>query len=891
MTRPWNFTHAVSATTIKMAAIAGSLWVVSQVAFALPVPGSQITNIASGDFLDAQGNLQVINSNPVSLTIQKVYALTLVQNQQQVATLGAQVSFPHLLTNTGNTADQYLLSLNQLTSSFNLSALRIYADRNQDGVPDDTINLDATSINLESGESLALVVVGITPQTATASQQSSISLKATSQQNSALSQLVTDVVTVVDQAVINVTKSQSISSGNNASIITYTFSYTNTGTAAGRLLLSDVLSSSLQYQTGSAVWSNGSSLTEADDTEASQNPANSGISYRVLNSVQPEFEVASIAPLSSGSVSFRVIVKTGADKKITNTANYNQYNGANTTPVKTTTTNTVVFTRQDQLGVVMNNSSIDSRNAGNPASSPDNLVTKSAITAGQDIVFDNYVWNTGNTSDTYNLSYSASNLPACTQVQWVAADGRTPLTDSNGDGVVDTGALASGQVRPIKLVVLTTPTCTSAAQIDLDVRATSVTNSSISDPLRNRISQIASSGQTDLYNSNGSGTGVGSIDNNGNALLSKNLVAGQAVVFPLVINNTGSTSNNYNLYASASAISLSNLTAVSALPSGWQVSFYEGDATCSTLGQQIVNSGNMAAGSSKTYCAVVSSTTSVTQTDLPIWFSIASPINAQGDVIKDQVTLPQSRRFTLTNDQQGQVQPGGTAVYLHSLKNSGIVTEGQAAGQVLLSLQALNPADGFNYTLYFDANNNGVLDSTDPIVSDLFSTSATGLSAGQSIQLLVKVQAPTNATDGIKSQVQLIVTPTGQVAGLSASVVQNTDLTTVNPNQLRLTKAQVSDELCTSTNFSALNYSTSSVRVKPNQCVVYRITVRNDGAKAVDTVVIQDMVPPYTSLLTPPGIVISQGTATVNNGQIVGNVGSLQPQQNASLYFSIRVNP
>jgi uncharacterized repeat protein (TIGR01451 family) len=81
------------------------------------------------------------------------------------------------------------------------------------------------------------------------------------------------------------------------------------------------------------------------------------------------------------------------------------------------------------------------------------------------------------------------------------------------------------------------------------------------------------------------------------------------------------------------------------------------------------------------------------------------------------------------------------------------------------------------------------------------------------------------------------------------------------------------------------------VRVKPNQCVVYRITVRNDGAKAVDTVVIQDMVPPYTSLLTPPGIVISQGTATVNNGQIVGNVGSLQPQQNASLYFSIRVNP
>ncbi|MDR9778121.1 hypothetical protein RJJ65_36920, partial [Rhizobium hidalgonense] len=156
-----------------------------------------------------------------------------------------------------------------------------------------------------------------------------------------------------------------------------------------------------------------------------------------------------------------------------------------------------------------------------------------------------------------------------------------------------------------------------------------------------------------------------------------------------------------------------------------------------------------------------------TQASLPLWFAILSPINAQGDVVKDQVSL--SRQFNLTNDQQGQIQIGGTAVYLHTLKNTGAVTEGQSAGDVLLSVQPLSASDGFSYSLYFDANNNGSLDSTDYIVTDLNSAVASGLSPEQSVQLLIKVQAPSNATNGMASQVKLVVTPTGQVSGLSAS--------------------------------------------------------------------------------------------------------------------------
>ncbi len=856
------------------------------------VAGSQITNIASGDYVDALGNTQIINSNPVALTVQKVYALTLQQNQAQVATLGSSVTFPHLLTNTGNSPDQYLLNLSQLPSSFDLNGLTVYADRNQDGVADDNVNLNNTRVSLGAGESLALVVVGSVPAAITLGSNSNIGLTATSQQNPALSQQVTDIITVVDQAVINVTKAQSVSTGTNGTLITYTFSYTNTGTAAGRLTVSDTLAGSLNYQAGTGKWSNGGSLTDAADNEAAVNPANTGINYQLVGNNQIEFAIASIAPLSSGSVSFSVQVAPTSDKKIVNTGAYQQYNGTDPVAVKTTTTNSVVFNLQDRLAVVLNNNASSSANNGNPNAAPDNLISKSGVIAGQRVVFDNYVWNTGNTSDSYNLSYSSSNLPACAQVQFMAADGQTPLTDSNGDGKVDTGTLAAGQAKLVKLIVSTTPACSSSATIDIDVLARSVTNTNISDPIRNRIQGFASQGTTDLYNSNGSGTGVGVVDNNGAALLSKPIVAGQSTVFPLVIQNTGTSNNNYTLYASGTAINLMNLNTVTALPAGWTLSFFDGDASCITLGQPITNSGNIAAGSSKTYCAQVTAPASATQNSVPVWFGILSPINAQGDVIKNQVNLAQTRQFELNNDQQGQVPAGGTTVYLHSLKNIGAVLEGANQGEVLLGVQPVSATDGFSYTLYVDGNNNGSLDSTDFIVSDLNSiVGSAGLSPNQTVQLLVKVQAPSNATDGMASQVKLVISPTGQVSGLSAISVQNTDTTTVNPNQLRLIKTQAKDIACNNNSkFNELTFATTAVNVKPNQCVVYRLKVRNDGAVKIDDVKIQDVVPAYTSLLSPNGVSITQGTLSTSNGQISNNVGTLQPQQEATLYFSIRVN-
>jgi len=153
-------------------------------AHAFPQPGSYISNVASGDYTDEMGNVLLVNSNPVALEVQKTYALTLVQNQNQYGVIGGVVNLPHVLTNTGNTTDQYSLSLVQSNSdNFDLSNVKVYADRDQNGLPDNTEDLLTGSIELNAGQSLAIVIVGSIPTSVSFNQLSSLDLKAVSQQN------------------------------------------------------------------------------------------------------------------------------------------------------------------------------------------------------------------------------------------------------------------------------------------------------------------------------------------------------------------------------------------------------------------------------------------------------------------------------------------------------------------------------------------------------------------------------------------------------------------------------------------------------------------------------------------------------------------------------------
>ena len=868
----------------------------STVVFAQPKAGSSITNIASGDFYDEQGNLQVINSNAVVLTVQAIYALNLQSNQQNIGTIGSKVNFPHVLTNTGNIVDDYKLSLSQLTNDqFNLDNVAVYIDRDQNGEPDDNNNLlnTTTSFRLEAGEFASLVVVGSIPTNVSANNVANFTLTATSQHDNAVVMTVSDTAKVVDDAVVQVTKAQSVSTGKTGTEITYTFSYINTGTAAAQLVLQDKLPVGVSYQSGSGSWGNGSaSLTDADaDIDYTETVTNATVKYKANNG-RIEFQLSSVAALSKGTVSFKVTVNPNALEKVPNTADYQQYKTDDvnhTTALKSTTTNTVIFNVQQTLGVVLNYSPANANDDGEPNSGANNLQTQNNTFAGtaKEIQFDHYVWNTGQATDTYNLSLIKSNVPSCAVVRLYHADGRTLLTDSNGDGIVDTGGLAAGLSKAIKLGIYFPANCTSTASMDFDITAASITDTAVRNSTRDRLINTLNIGDSDLYNSNNSGLGIGNVaDSGGQALLIKNAAKGADAVFPLVIKNNSTVSNNYNLYASSASIDINSMSTT--LPADWKVKFYNGDASCQALQGEISNTGTLAAGAVKQYCAVVSVPANTTLSNLPIWFAMKSPMNAQGDSIKDQVDVAH-RLLTLANDQQGRINIGGTVVYLHSLKNVGSFVEGDASGKVSLNVVPQNPNDGFSYTLYYDANNNGVLDGSDPIATDLFISS--GLAPQNSIQLLLKVQAPTTATNGMASTANIVVSATNTIQGVTLISVQNTDLTTVDPTQLRLTKEQTKDETCVLMNVATATYSSTPLMIKPKQCVTYRLTIKNDGSTPAANVVINDVVPAYSILRSSLAPSVSKGAVVVSGNQISGNIGALAPQEQAALYFSIQVTP
>jgi len=104
---------------------------------------------------------------------------------------------------------------------------------------------------------------------------------------------------------------------------------------------------------------------------------------------------------------------------LNNTATYSYNNGAGTTV--SGSSNTVPFTVRQGAGVTLTGQTV----AG-PAA------------PGAMVSFTNTLTNSGNATDTFNITTGTSTFPAGTTFQLFKSDGVTPLTDTNGDGTPDT---------------------------------------------------------------------------------------------------------------------------------------------------------------------------------------------------------------------------------------------------------------------------------------------------------------------------------------------------------------------------------------------------------------------------------------------------------------------
>ncbi|MCJ8147371.1 hypothetical protein MKI79_10795 [Acinetobacter sp. A3.8] len=773
------------ATSIALAL--GGVAVVQTTQAAAPAAGSNINNIASATYNDASGNPQSVTSNQVTTTVLQVGSFTLVDNRTASANPNGSVSLSHTLTNTGNGSDTYTLALAQLTAdNFDLNNLQVYLDANNDGVKDS--NTPVTSVTLAPGASVGLIIESTVPSTVTTGQ-AQYTITATSAFDSA-TDTDTDTVVVTNGAVLRIEKAASVTSVSANGDIEYTLTYRNTGNAAAaNVSITDNIDvSKVAYVLNSGRW-NGSATALTD--AAGGDPA--GINYQV-NATTGEMLISldNVPANSTGTIKFKVTANTTNTANILNTASVfdDDDNDASTTPngVTPTDSNQTVVTVTRTYSGTVNESTTN--NYADAATLPGNVnqdnTVKENATIGTPVVFGNntgsadagpdqiVIHNTGTGVETYNVTVNQADLPAGSTVELFKSDGATPLTDTNGDGIVDTGPIAAGSTANI------------VAKVTLPSNYSTPINSATTDDV------------------------ILTID---------------------PVNNPSASAND-------------------------------------TLKLSIV------------------------------------------DVL--------ARDIDFLADQQGQIQPGGTILYTHTLTNNGGFDEGVGTSVLTLTDPSTTHAGtmaGAVTSVYVDLNNDGVADIGELVTNftstgagslqDLLSQTGTaGLQPGESVNILVKVEAPLNATAGQYDLSTITITPTGTLGGLNApATVQVVDRTVVNIGQLRLEKSQALDVNCDGLETT---FTKGTLQAEPGQCIKYHIVATNDGNQQVTNVVMSDPVPAYTTVsTTAPAPAFTTGntpveaatgnpTVTVSNGStgsVITTPGfAVDPLKQVVIEFTVKVD-
>lgn len=657
---------------------------------------------------------------------------------------------------------------------------------------------------------------------------------------------------------------------------TYTLNFSNTGAAPGKFVITDTLPTGFTYVAGSAVWSNAPGTALGDG--AAGDPA--GIEFQSATNVVTAV-VTSLAPNASQTVSFVVLVNNTAaigTGSTTNTAKYNPADAPTATAATPGTTpsstNPSAYTVTGSYSIVLgsgdtNATAVNAKDSPAPPDTPNNSVydtqTEASAMVGSTVKFKGTVFNTGNAIDTVNLTAATAptlGFPLGTTFSFFAADGFTPLGDSNNDGIPDTGPIGpslSVQYQVAATLPSTAPAVAQPSRYDAIVKGTSVNTGNPTETTRITITKLVGV-LVDLTNTI-SGNGVSGATANGDVgvgpspspTTTLSTPAGTGVLFDLFVKNNDSVSVTYSLAASQTS------TFPGSLPAGWTVKFVAAAGTCAS---GAITDVTVAAGIQGNVKACVTPPLSQTLvTAQSIYFQVRSTTpTSTGAIALDTktdavtVTAPNTFSATFTPNNSGQVAPGGSVVYAHTLTNTG----GQnCVGPYVLGVAGVGA--GWTTALYIDVNGDDQIDPGDTLVP----TSISGpLLAGTSQKFLLKVFAPGGATAG--SIDTATVTVTFPAGASNCGTPSATDTSTVVTGQMRVQKFQALDTTCA----GAITPTLSAPLVaKPGECIIYRIEATNQGAAPVTNLSINDALPAYTSLpLAQPA---SQCTSTGITGTAV----------------------
>lgn len=843
---------------------------------------SIISNMAVGEYSEEGSTVvQVARSNLVQTTILPVYSLNLVAANNKTVVAGQTVYFNHILTNTSNETDQYTFAVSNNSTGddfdFVNSSLMVYLDANNDGIPDGSA---ITGYTLGAGQSVGLIVAASIPNTITTGKVANLTLMVTSANGASGTNSNVDKATVTDQSTLVVRKKFSQITAANGDVVTIRLDYQNpTNTIVPTATLTDTLGSNLTYEVNTGKW-NG--VTVYDAVGGTADPT--GINYSVTSNVVTA-TLTNIPANTIGYIEFNVKINKSIAGKIENVINV--------TGPTTDTSNTAVVNVAPVYAVKMNGSASN-------VSDNTNTITASAVPQGGELKFTNYVWNIGNTTDRFNLTLTNSTFPAGSQIELYRADGVTPLLDSNGDGIPDTGLLAANTNLPVVVKVRfpSSYTVSTPTAFAVSPRAQSVGDGSKTSTIQDQGTLTPVSQLVDLTNSpENTGLGNGAVEDSNHLAWktilavksSSNAVAGGQAIFPLKISHTG-VGTEYLLSANASS-DFSSMT----LPAGVnRVRFYTSSngTDCSVLGNEIGKTRYLNDGQSQLVCAVVEVDKVNKDVTVPIYFRVISTSfvgtdNPAQDTIKNAVEIQSVNakpQLEFTPDLHGQVAPLGTVVYRHLLTNPAATDFTGSYGFIIN-----NSESSFNSVLFLDVDGDGKFSSGDLNIRTLADLPGGKVAAHEQIQLLLQV---TNVANNNLNQTNTtIVSLTDSSNQVIASI---TDVTTVKQSQLTLTKLQARDFNCDGTADETYTTNALTIGKQSNgqgQCVLYKVILNNSGATVNNLFTFRDMTPAYTVLSQSPICTSCSGITapTVGNaGAVSGTLNSVAANQSYEFNFGVR---
>ena len=875
----------------------------SSVSAQAPAAGTIIKNQATATYKDSSGIAQTTTSNLVETVVQQVGAFTLVQDQSRYGIEGQVVSFPHVLTNTGNDNDSFGLSAIDIAGSdaFDFDDIKIYPDVNQDGVADSNLPITNTGV-LASDEAFYFVVSATVPMGVSDADIGSLTVQGLSAFSGGV-QTNIDQAIISEKAVVRVTKSISSNSGLSGSgPYTVTLTYSNPSTVdATDVTLIDTLPAGMSYVSGSGQWSltgPGTALTDSDKTDT-QGTSTETVIYCAYHADctglyeasqdadsdstnQVTAIIGTVISGDSGTISFSVMLDAGLNvSTLVNTGEFSYNNGS--AIITDQNTNPVPVDILSQPGVVANGSTTSN------VDGTDEPVTQTSATIGSTVAFDNVIWNTGNDTDIFDISIdeAGTTFPPGTTFALYKSDGFTPLLDNDNSGEVDTGPMAVGDSYVVVLKARLPMSGSSVGAVGYDVTktATSANDPSISNPVIDHLDEITGS-QVDLTNdapvggAAATGAGAGPLAAAQTVL---NIAPGASGVFRLYVNNTSTVADSFDL-------TYSNVMPFVAgtLPANWTVKFHVdgGIGDCSTLGPSVTNSAVVAPGANKLICAQVSIASGAAFNNAPIsiYFQALSPLSAAGDIKHDAVFMTASQKLILEPDNRAQTEPGNSVIYTHRLNNPGNTAY---TGLTLSSTDTL-AADGWTSILYEDTDGDGLLGAADQPVGTYT------LNPGDTKVIFAKVFAPATASYGTTNLTDVVATGSTNTGTVIMETVSAQDMTIVAKTNMSIAKRQAPDANCDGVADSAFSFDT--FQAQPNTCVLYNLTATNTSPESAHNVRIDDSIPEFTSHFTASSALptISAGAITLNpadgdTGLIGGNAGIVQAGASVTLIFGVRV--